>query len=245
VPELPEVETIKNQLKEKIIGKKIGKFFVKEVERRGKMLIIKLTKQKSLVFHLKMTGQLIYQGTKNKHTRKVFKFNDGSCLLFNDLRKFGWFKFVKDFEEMKEIKGLGPDALLIKEKYLRDGLQRRKTKIKALLLDQKFISGIGNIYADEILFEARIDPRKRASNLTFFEISSLYEAIKKILKKAIQQRGSSAKDYLDAFGKEGAYLEFHKVYQKTGKPCFVCKTNIQRVKINQRSTHFCPTCQNN
>ncbi|OIO46109.1 formamidopyrimidine-DNA glycosylase [bacterium (Candidatus Gribaldobacteria) CG23_combo_of_CG06-09_8_20_14_all_37_87_8] len=244
MPELPEVETIKRQLSKKIIGKKLEGKLITNVSRRGKMLLINFSNQESLVFHLKMTGQLIFNGKKTKHTRQIFQFEDKSFLTFNDLRKFGWFKKVKDVENLKEIKQLGPDALSVNERIFQERLLKRKqAKIKPLLLDQKFISGIGNIYADEILFKAKINPQREVANLSPSKITALYKAIESILTKAVKERGSSSKDYLDTFGDKGNYLAFHKVYQKTNQPCPICKTPIQRIEISQRSSHFCPKCQ--
>ncbi len=244
MPELPEVETIKRQLSQKIVGKKLKGKLITSVSRRGKMLLINFSDQESLVFHLKMTGQLIFNGKKTKHTRKIFQFEDKSFLIFNDLRKFGWFRLVKNADQLKEIQQLGKDALAISlSDFQKLFLKRKQAKIKPLLLDQKFIAGIGNIYADEILFDARIHPLRQVKNLKKQEITKLFYSIKKILKKAIEKKGSSAKDYLDGLGNEGAYLAFHQVYQKTGQPCLFCKTPIQRIKISQRSSHFCPSCQ--
>ncbi|MDP2951087.1 MAG: DNA-formamidopyrimidine glycosylase [bacterium] len=244
MPELPEVETIRRQLSQKIVGKKFEGKLIASISRRGKMLLINFSDQESLVFHLKMTGQLIFNGKETKHTRKIFQFEDKSFLIFNDLRKFGWFKLVKNADQLKEIQQLGPDALFVKEQEFASSLLQRKTaKIKPLLLDQKFLAGIGNIYADEVLFDSKIHPLRQVKSLKKQEVAKLFCSIKKILKKAIEKRGSSAKDYLDGLGNKGSYLAFHQVYQKTGQPCPVCKMPIQRIKISQRSSHFCPNCQ--
>ena len=244
MPELPEIETIRRQLEKKIVGKALDKKTIKYVGRRGKMLAIGFNDKEGLVFHLKLAGQLIFNGIPGKHTRQVFNFSDGSRLIFNDVRKFGWVKKTKDIGQMKEIKQLGPDALKIKEKDFKELLSKRgKAKIKPLLMDQKFAAGIGNIYADEILFAAGINPLRVVKTLTDKEIKNIFYAIKDILQKAIKMGGSSVRDYVKPDGKDGGYQKYHKVYQKTGQACMVCKTPIKRIKLGGRSTHYCPQCQ--
>lgn len=244
MPELPEVETIRKQLEKKIVGKVLGGKIIQNVKRRGKMLVIGFQGKEGLVFHLKLAGQLIFNGIPGKYTRQVFHFSDGARLVFNDVRKFGWARRVKDISAMKEIRQLGPDALAIKEKDFQERLLKRKNaKIKSLLMDQKFIAGIGNIYSDEILFDAKIHPLRGAKSLTKEETSQLFLSVKKILRKAIEQGGSSVKDYIDTKGEQGGYQKYHKVYQKTGKPCVICQTPIKRIKLGGRSAHYCPSCQ--
>ncbi len=244
MPELPEVETIRRQLAIKIVGKKLNGKKIVDVKRRAKILIIDFSDGSSLVFHLKLTGQLIFNGQPGRHTRQVFNFSDGTRLIFNDARKFGWWKNVENVREMKEIKQLGPEALKIKESEFKNRLlKRRQAKIKPLLMDQKFLAGIGNIYSDEILFEAKIHPLRIVKTLSPIEISRLFLAMKKILKKAIAKGGSSVEYYLDALGKKGGFVPYHKVYQRTGKPCLRCGGIIKRLKIGGRSAHFCPDCQ--
>jgi len=244
MPELPEVETIRRQLAEKIISKKWKDKKITDVRRKGKMIVIDFINGSSLVFHLKLTGQLILNTNPGRFTRQVFNLSDGSVLVFNDQRKFGWWKEVKNADKLKEIQQLGPDALTISRKeFIERILKRKNAKIKPLLLDQKFIAGIGNIYADEILFSAKINPLRVVKTLTDEEIERIFISIGKILRMAVSKRGSSVKDYFDATGAEGKFSAYHKVYQKTGNPCSICQTPIQRVKINQRSSHFCPKCQ--
>lgn len=242
MPELPEVETIKRQLAQKIIGKKLNGKKITGVRRRAKILIIDFQDGSSLIFHLKLTGQLIFNGKPAKYTRQVFKFNDGSQLIFNDVRKFGWWKKVKNTKELE--KGFGPEALEVNLKTFKALLKKRaKAKIKPLLMDQKFIAGIGNIYSDEILFAAKVGPLRLAKTLTDKEIQQIRQNIKKILQKAIQYHGTSAQYYLDARGRKGNYLQRLKVYQREGKKCFRCGTKIKRIKLGGRSAHFCPQCQ--
>lgn len=242
MPELPEVETIRRQLARKIIGKKLNGQQIINVRRRAKILIIDFADGSSLIFHLKLTGQLIFNAQPSLYTRQVFKFDDGSRLIFNDVRKFGWWKKVKDTRKIE--KEFGPEALKIDPKTLRTLLSKRpNTKIKPLLMDQKFIAGIGNIYSDEILFAAKVGPPRLAKTLTDKEIEQIWRSIKKILKKAIQNHGTSAQYYLDAHGRKGDYLQCLKVYQREGEKCFRCGAKIKRIKLSGRSAHFCPQCQ--
>lgn len=278
MPELPEVETIKNQLNRLIKGKVFGSVdvFLKKgispesskfkrlirgakinlISRRAKIFIFELNNGFSLLVHLKMTGQLVFVKNenkageqKNKHTRLVFHFQDGSCLLFNDLRQFGYIKLVKNSKVGQEIKegDLGPEplksafTLATFEAILK---KRPRRKIKQLLMDQSLVAGIGNIYSDEILFYSRVHPLKIAGDLNKTEIKSVYQNIKKVLTDAIKARGTSAKDYLDAQGKKGSYDKKLKVYGKKGQKCpRGCPGVIERIKIGGRSAHFCPQCQ--
>lgn len=244
MPELPEVETIRRQLSLRIIGKKLRGKKVVKVNRRAKILDVEFADKSHLLFHLKLTGQLIFNGLPGKYTRQVFHFNDGSCLTFNDVRKFGWHKMVSE-SAFKDIeKKLGPEPFDITPKQFALMIAKRpKAKIKTLLMDQKFIAGIGNIYSDEILFASHVHPLRIAGTLQSKEIISLLGKTKKILTAAIKAGGSSVADYLDGFGQRGAYSRQHKVYQKTGLPCLKCQTLIKRIKSGGRSAHFCPKCQ--
>jgi formamidopyrimidine-DNA glycosylase len=291
MPELPEVETIKNQLVEKIIGKKIEKVkiflpkmvktplsifkgavlnsVINSIRRRAKLIIIDLSGGHSLLIHLKMTGQLIYEESKilnqelRKHTRVIFDFVNGNRLLFNDLRQFGYIKLLKTNEAEKLFeKEYGPEPLennftikTFKNILMRKPMAKRKSfsknpsfrptgrKIKQFLMDQKNIAGIGNLYADEILFFAGVMPARKISTLTDKEIEKILTGIKKILKEAIKYRGSSVDNYLDARGKTGEYHLRLKVYGHKGQPCKKCKNKIQKIKLAGRGTHFCPKCQ--
>ena len=242
MPELPEVETIRRQLHRKIVGKSINGRKSVNLRRRAKILIVDFDDGKSLVFHLKLTGQLIFNGKPSQYTRKVFIFDDGSQLIFNDLRKFGWYKIVKEVKKIEEK--FGTEALEIDFEKFEELLEKRpNSKIKTLLMDQKLIAGIGNIYADEILFASRIRPLRAAGTLKKEEARRLHKNIKKILEKAIKYHGSSTEYYLDAYGQKGNYASQHKVYQKGGGKCSRCKAIIKKIKIAGRSAHFCPDCQ--
>jgi len=289
MPELPEVETIKNDLRKKILNKKIKKVdlrlkkivespaqnFVldlennkfKNIKRRGKLLIFTLAKKnKYLTIHLRMTGQLIYQKNKkiiagghdnnknsndiinlpNKHTHIIFYFSDKSQLFFNDLRRFGVAKIV-DEKELKNILnnfGVEPLENSFSLKIFQNIIKNKKGNIKAFLLNQKYIAGIGNIYADEILFEAKILPGRKIDLLKTEEIKKLYQAIKKILKKAVKYRGTTFYSYLDARGKRGNFTKFLKVYKRENKKCLRCKKGIIiKTKIAGRGTRYCGECQ--
>ncbi|MFA5092394.1 MAG: DNA-formamidopyrimidine glycosylase [Candidatus Omnitrophota bacterium] len=265
MPELPEVETIKQDLSKVIIGKKIIKVainnpkvirepaplqFKKSLEgqtirnvlRRAKLLILELSNGLFLTVHLKMTGQLVYPGGSEK-SRLAFHLSDGSILDFNDHRLFGELRLVKDWKKLKFVQGLGPEPFDLTSADFKAMLLKRKTKIKPLLLDQSFISGIGNIYAAEILFHARINPERVAQSLSSKETESLYKETKKVLTKAIQHGGSSVDDYVRVSGKNGDYARFHQVYGRDKQPCLVCHHPIKRFTQGGRGTYFCDKCQ--
>ena len=286
MPELPEVETIRQELfvikgkkiKEvkvnnpKTVDNKVKKFIrettnqkIIDITRRAKLLIVKLTADKNLLIHLKMTGQLLYEDQKGKlfggghpdekylletpgkFTQAVFSFSDNSKLYFNDIRKFGWIKLLSDTELEKEFEkqAYGPEPL--GEEFTLDwfteNLKKKTTKIKQLLMDQKFISGIGNIYAAESLFAAGIDPTKPAGKIRADKIKSLFQSIKKVLTESIKSKGTSANTYVDIYGKKGNFVPKLKVYGRQGEPCKKCKTELKKIKMGQRSTVYCPKCQ--
>ena len=265
MPELPEVETIKRDLEKIIKGKKITEVrihnpkvirepslsafkkgllgvSIKNVLRRAKVLILELSNKKALTVHLKMTGQLVYPGT-GKQSRVSFHLSNGKVLDFNDQRLFGELRLLNKWQELKFIRDLGPEPADLSFNEFKNMLQNKKTKIKSLLMDQKFISGIGNIYAAEILFLARISPERSAAKLTEEEKYFLFKAINDILNKAIRLGGSSVDDYVRPSGKQGKYALYHKVYGREGKPCVNCKTKIKRISQGGRGTFFCPKCQ--
>jgi len=235
---------------------------IKKIDRRGKLLIVHLGKDGFLLIHLKMTGQLIYkkgakivggghgelEGKKlpGKHTHIIFEFSDKSKLFFNDLRQFGYMKIV-DKKELKEIlTGFGVEPLncdFTLNKF-REILKNKKTSIKQLLMNQKFIAGIGNIYADETCFLAKIKPTRKVATLTGNEIKSLFNSIKKVLKLAIKKRGTTFNNYRDADGNQGNFVKFLKVYGRQGELCKRCKNGkITKIKSGGRGTHYCSYCQ--
>ena len=242
MPELPEVETIRQQLAKSIIGLKLQGKEIARVRRRGKILIFDFKDDKALIIHPKMTGQLIFEGEPSKHTRHIFKFEGGSQLIFNDTRRFGWWKRVKDTKKIE--RELGPEPLAMTLKLFKNILKDRQgARIKPLLMDQKFIAGIGNIYSDEILYGAKVHPLRRVKTLQEGEIERIFKNIKRILKAAIKHQGSSTRNFLDAFGQKGSYVKYHKVYQKEGRKCGRCGEIVKRIKVSGRSARFCPSCQ--
>jgi len=265
MPELPEVETIKNDLTKTVLGKKITAvcvnnprvirepspaefkkslegLTVKNILRRGKLLILELSDGKALTIHLKMTGQLVYPG-KVKNSRVAFHLSGGSVLDFNDQRLFGELRLVDDWKKLKFVQNLGPEPFDLTSADFKDMLAKKKTKIKPLLMDQGFIAGIGNLYASEILFRAKINPLRSSQSLDPKEKETLYREIKKVLASAIKQGGSSVDDYVRVSGKPGDYVRFHQVYGREGKACFVCRSPVKKITQGGRGTYFCPKCQ--
>lgn len=265
MPELPEVETIKRELENVVLGEKIIDVIVnnpkvikepkkedfvnglknvaiKSILRKGKLLILELSSGKSLTIHLKMTGQLVYPGDA-KTSRVSFKLSDGKILDFNDRRLLGELRLLDDWQSLKFIKELGPEPFDLSVSQFKQMLANKKTKIKPLLMDQTFISGVGNLYANEALLRAKIHPEKPASSLLDNEKEKLFKEIKSTLDEAIHYKGSSVDQYLQLSGEPGEYVPHHKVYNREGEPCFVCKTPIKRINLGGRGTYFCPKCQ--
>lgn len=348
MPELPEVETIRRGLHDLIVGKVVAnaeclqspKSFpnapadvstfligatVASVQRRAKVLLMELSSGYTLVTHLKMTGQLVYESTgevrdksyeirkkqpvlptTNKQlrhnelhpefgditntrvhsdtidphisyllshnsnsaerwggghpsdsfvhelpdntTRVVLTFSDDSTLFFNDLRKFGWMKLVPTAEVpyLPFMQKVGPEPLeaAFTGKILFVRLQRRKnTSIKAAILDQTVLAGVGNIYADESLWAAKIHPSTQVKYLSLKQIELLADEVKYVMKLSIEKGGSTDKNYVDAEGKKGSYLNFANVFRREGQPCPRCGTTIEKIRVAGRGTHICPRCQ--
>jgi len=238
---------------------------VTSVQRRAKVLIINLSTDYSLVVHLKMTGQLVYLGNSikfgaghpndslihklpDKSTRVEIDFNEGSKLFFNDQRKFGWMRLMPtaEIENLDFFKKVGPEPLspdfTWQELYNR--LQRRKnSSIKAAILDQTVLAGIGNIYADESLWGAKIYPGTLVKNVPKAKIQKLYEEIVYVLSLSIEKGGSTDKNYVNAEGKKGSYLTFARVFRREGQPCPRCGNIILKTRVAARGTHYCPVCQ--
>lgn len=269
MPELPEVETIKRELERAICGQRIigvtvnnakvikkpsaAKFVqllkgarIKHILRKGKALIFSLSRgkrgQRFLLIHLRMTGQLIYPANGAK-ARVSFKLSNGRSLSFNDQRLLGELKIVPDWKEEPFFRRLGPEPFSLSVDNFAAMLSKRKAKIKSLLLDQSFIAGVGNIYALEALFRAKINPQRQAASLTYKEAGRLLRSQIAVLKKAIQCKGSSVSQYVRANGRRGSYARHHKVYNRKNKPCFICRTKIERISLGGRGTYFCPRCQ--
>jgi formamidopyrimidine-DNA glycosylase len=227
---------------------------IEDVARRGKYLLLRLDGGLTWIVHLRMTGALIHLpppkadgtrdgGPQSRFLRARFPLDDGGELSYVDMRKLGTMWLVAD--ESAVVGKLGPEPL--SEAFgpgeLRELLAKRSAPVKAVLMDQTAIAGIGNIYADESLFEAGIRPRKAALNVSRKAALRLHEAIRQVLAEALGDRGSSFRDYVDAAGEQGTHQLRVKVFRRTGKPCYVCGTAIKRVKVGGRSTHYCPRCQ--
>ncbi|KKQ31392.1 MAG: Formamidopyrimidine-DNA glycosylase [Candidatus Shapirobacteria bacterium GW2011_GWE1_38_10] len=278
MPELPEVEVVKLFLEQKLFHKTISKLEILnpksfignpklaekqkivKLSRVGKQLSIYLANELILLVHLKMTGQLIYQGhvlghpTKEstlpmpaKSTRLIFTFTDNSKLYFNDQRKFGWVKLLTPSELKKSQINLGLDIFdpLFSPKYLFQQLQRSGRPVKAVLLDQHFFAGIGNIYANDALFLAGIHPQTSSNKITQKQAKSIHKFIIKIMKQSVLAGGSTARDhkYLRPDGTAGKNQFFFQVYERKGEPCLNCGTKIKYQKLAGRGTFFCPKCQ--
>ncbi|NPV89689.1 MAG: bifunctional DNA-formamidopyrimidine glycosylase/DNA-(apurinic or apyrimidinic site) lyase [Firmicutes bacterium] len=233
-------------LTDNIIGKEI-----KRIDRRGKFLLLRLSQGYTLVVHLGMSGRFYYAGEEPyggfpKHTHVLFLLNDGGFLVYNDPRRFGRINLCRQPEkEVSAIRLMGPEPLgnSCTMDYLRDELKKRRGKIKQLLLDQNLIAGIGNIYADEILFDACIHPERSGQSLTPLETARLFQSIRRVLNQGVRHRGTTISDYVDGRGVPGEFQKHLKVYGREGEPCSVCASEIQRIRVAGRSTYFCPVCQ--
>jgi formamidopyrimidine-DNA glycosylase len=262
MPELPEVETVARSIAP-LVGRSIlsaefrGVWVLRggdpdrlaariqdrritAVKRYGKFILLSIESGGYLVVHLGMTGRLLLGGRPGKHTRAIFTFDRG-VLLYDDSRQFGCIQFSEEFPA--RVARLGPEPLEIPFAEFAARLHRRKTRIKALLLNQTFVRGVGNIYADEALFRAGIHPMAIAARLRGQRPRKLYDAMVAVLTEAIAAGGSSISDYVDAEGRKGFFQFSHRVYQRTGEPCTVCGALIRRILVIQRSSHFCPKCQ--
>jgi len=271
MPELPEVETIVCGLKDKLRDKEFSQVEVHlkkcvlgpkksfsaslegkkilRVERRGKNIVCHLNGGVALVIHLRMTGKLRLvpaHTPQEKHTHVIFSFKGHPYQLrFVDQRQFGRLFVEKKIggDKLASLAVLGPEPLEVSaEEFIRRARGRRRA-IKSLLLDQRFLAGIGNIYSDEALHRARIHPRRQAASLGKKEIIRLYHALQRILREAIRARGTSVRTYVDARGATGAFQKSLRVYGREGKNCKVCGGSIVRERLGGRSTFFCPRCQ--
>lgn len=237
---------------------------INKVRRRAKVLIIELSSDYSLVIHLKMTGQLVFRGKQkfgaghpsksligelpDKSTRVVLDFTNGSKLFFNDQRKFGWMRLLPSLEvpEIDFFKKVGPEPLeddFTVDRFISRLGTRKNSPIKAVLLDQAVLAGVGNIYADESLFGAKIHPSTPVREVSRVKLVSLYKVLREILNLSIKKGGSTDRNYVDAKGKKGSYLSFALVFRKDGEPCPRCGTPIDKIRVAGRGTHICPRCQ--
>jgi formamidopyrimidine-DNA glycosylase len=274
MPELPEVEVVKLFLEQKLLHKTITnleilnkKSFIGDPQkvinqeiikfsRLGKQLSIYLSNGQILLVHLKMTGQLIYGGRilghptptiNSKSTRLIFTFDDNSKLYFNDQRKFGWIKLLSPQELIDSQSNLGLDIFDPKfsPEYILNQLQKSRRPVKVMLLDQNFFAGIGNIYANDALFLAGINPQTPSNKITPKQAKLIHKFLIEIMKQSVLAGGSTAKDggYLRPDGTAGKNQFFFRVYERKGEPCLKCGTKIEYLKLGARGTFFCPQCQ--
>jgi formamidopyrimidine-DNA glycosylase len=269
MPELPEVETICQDLRERVIGatfsnvtlnwsrsvhtpsprefcqRLVGRTIL-GISRRGKYLLFDLTGGDLLIAHLRMTGQLLYRTDpeeEDPYVTAIFELSNGHVLRLADVRKFADLWLVTDAQQVTSKLGLEPLEQSFGPMTLAPRLLRRGAPIKPLLCDQTVIAGIGNVYADEALFAARIHPLRPARSLNPEELVSLCDAIQGVLSRAIVNRGTSFRDYRDAEGQEGSNQHALKVYRREHLPCLSCGTLIRRIPVRGRSSYFCPHCQ--
>lgn len=271
MPELPEVETVVRDLRPRLVGQRIvavraGKKAlrrpwttawgarilgrpVETVRRRGKWIVVDFEGSRCLVFHLGMTGRLTVHPPDEPnapHTHLVFELERGEQMRFNDIRRFG---SATLFEQPAALEGffaasrLGPEPFDLHARYWQGCLAATKRCLKAVLLDQTVVAGVGNIYADESLFAARLHPARLAAAVTKAEAERLRHAVVQVLRRAIARRGSSIRNYVGGSGLKGRYQDAFRAYGRTGKPCPRCRTPIERVRLAGRSTHYCPSCQ--
>lgn len=262
MPELPEVETVVRALAPRLCGCAIERVStsasrvfrgrqaeieavlpgrrILAVRRHGKNILFELDGH-VLRVHLGMTGKLLFDPAQSTHARATLWFRNGpaNVLVFDDTRQFGRFELIADVESL----ALGPEPLEISLEDFAEALRARRGSVKSLLLDQYFLSGMGNIYTDEALFQARIHPLAPARGVTYAQAAALHEAMRALLLQAIEDGGSSISDYVDADGRRGNFQSRHQVYGREGKPCTYCGAPIRRIVVGQRGTHYCELCQ--
>jgi formamidopyrimidine-DNA glycosylase len=271
MPELPEVETIKEDLRELVVGSRIEgaevldaalveqpspEEFVRLLKgasvtggrRRAKHLILELDNRMNLVFQLKIGGQLLLVPPVEEPTTALMLLlylNGERRLFLRDGTNFSRARLLSEKELEGRLSSLGPEPLKdgFDAQYLRQTLGSRKAQIKSLLLDQRMVAGIGNIYVDEILYDAHIHPRRKANTLSAEEWEVLYAAIRVNLAAGVEHRGTTVRLYRDVLGRSGEHQNYLRVFEKHGKPCPKCRGTVTREKVSGRSTHFCPLCQ--
>ena len=267
MPELPEVETIVRDLSKSLRCKTFSEGIVhdafvlrqeqkdfirrlkdqtiEQITRRGKAVIVHLASGEFLVIQLMMTGQLIANGQKNKHTRLTFTFSDGSRLLYNDQRRFGRIRLVERLSQIQHFNILGPEPFSqeFNPAYMRGAFRKTIRPVKNVLLDHTFVAGIGNIYACEVLFRSRLSPKRQARRISQAEIKRIHRTIMEVLGEAIAHRGSSMRNYRDGEGQKGRFNERLAVYARQGLPCPRCQRPIHRVSQAGRGTFYCGHCQ--
>lgn len=271
MPELPEVETIVRRLRLSLIGQTIQAVqvltpkilhlpprvfvrsltgaIIREIKRKGKLILIDLGPAGILVLHLKMTGQVLLEPGStaiDRHTHVIFSFSPlNSQMRYRDIRKFGFFDLIPGHlsGQLPYISKVGPDPFELSSRKFFQIIQSKNKAIKSLLLDQSVMSGLGNIYVDESLFQAGIHPQTKAQVLSPGRVKMLHRIIKKILSQAIRMQGSTLKDYRRPDGVSGEFQNYHQVYGRNGHPCPVCRSPILKMKVASRGTHYCAFCQ--
>ncbi len=271
MPEIAEVETVRNTLKSMILNKKIvdvniiypkiiesdindfkdiliGRKFI-DIDRIGKWLMFDLNDY-YLLSHLRMEGKYFVKKSTDeiiKHEHIIISFDDGTDLRYHDTRKFGRMNLVKksDIDKVEAIKkqGIEANSNKLTKEYLYDKIHKKNIPIKSLLLDQTIISGLGNIYANEVMFDARINPNKLGKDISLKECDLIVKASKKIIDAAIKDGGTTIKSYTSSLGVTGRFQQHLMVHKREGEECKVCGTLIENIKIGGRSTYFCPKCQ--
>ena len=266
MPELPEVETVRRTLAAAVEGRTITEVSflwprtclgepratearlagqrIERLQRHGKYLLFRLRRDgrgSLLVIHLRMTGRLLVNGAPGEYARARMILDDGAVVVFQDVRKFGRWQWSERLPA--RLAALGPEPLEIGSGEFAARLRSRGARLKALLLDQKFLRGVGNIYADEALFRARLHPLRSARGVGPRKARGLHEAVQAVLRGAIDAGGASIRDYRDGRGAEGAFQRQLRVYGRDGEPCLACGTRVRRILVAQRSTHYCPHCQ--
>lgn len=273
MPELPEVETIRRQLAERVIGAVIvavevrrascylgGALWeqevIKQIERVGKYLYIYFASGRGFAIHLKMTGRLVVSDQLTvisdqvdyetaKHTRVVIQLKDGRKLYYWDARTFGYVKYVENIKDEyeRQRRKLGPDPWQISEAGFFALIKKYQRPIKNVILDQALISGVGNIYANDGLWEAGVDPRRSGSSLTKVESDKLLQGIRLVIARGLVTGGASDNSYVNALGEKGSYQDEFRVYKRTGKPCLECGTKLERIVVGGRGSWVCSKCQ--
>ncbi|CAG9611451.1 Formamidopyrimidine-DNA glycosylase [Bacillus rhizoplanae] len=273
MPELPEVENVRRTLEKLVRGKTIEEVIVtypnlvkepddaelfkemlrgemiEEVGRRGKFLLIYVTRY-VIVSHLRMEGKYMLHEADDpvdKHTHVRFRFTDGTELRYKDVRKFGTMHLFEKGSELTvmPLADLGPEPFSgeLTPAYLRERMQKTARKVKVVLLDQRIVVGLGNIYVDEVLFRSRIHPEREASSLTNEEFETLYKEIVATLTEAVERGGSTIRTYVNSQGQIGSFQERLYVYGRKGEPCVTCGTALEKTVVGGRGTHYCPVCQ--
>jgi len=271
MPELPEVECVVRGLRVRIMRRSIQRVTVRlprivlgspldlaenlpgstfeDIRRRGKLIIMNLSRGLSLLVHLRMTGQLLYlpiDAPLEKHTHLILHLADhGHQLRYRDQRQFGWLQLVETprLENHPQIAQLGPEPLEISAEAFVRRIGARRRQIKPLLLDQTAIAGLGNIYADEALYRAKIHPLRRASDVSTLKLKRLHRSIQEVLREAINCSGTTVEQYRGVDGETGDFQGFLRVYERQGRPCGRCGRLIVKIRVGGRGTHVCPRCQ--